>query len=90
MGSGFRLCMVLAVMLSALAVVAVKHESRKRFVELQALERTRDELNAHWGKLKLEGALWASHDRIQGEAESRLGMDRPAPGRIVVVEYLER
>ena len=76
---------VLLVVLSALLVVAVKHESRKLFVDLQRLERERDELNVNWGRFKLEGGYLASHDRIWSEAETRLGMDRPAPGRMAIV-----
>ena len=71
--------------LSALLVVMVKHESRKLFVELQALERTRDELNVNWGQLKIESGYLSSHDRVRRVAETRLGMDRPDPGRMAVV-----
>ena len=71
--------------LSALLVVVAKHESRKLFVELQGLERERDELNVNWGQLKLESGYLASHDRIRSEAETRLGMDRPDPGRMAIV-----
>ena len=70
---------------TALLVVVVKHESRKLFVELQALERTRDELNVNWGQLKVESGYLASHDRVRQVAETRLGMDRPDPGRMAVV-----
>ena len=71
--------------LSALLVVVAKHESRKLFVELQGLERVRDELNVNWGRLKLESGYLASHDRVRDEAERRLGMDRPEPGRMAIV-----
>ena len=71
--------------LTALLVVIVKHESRKLFVELQGLERVRDELNVNWGRFKLESGYLASHDRVRSEAETRLGMDRPDPGRVAIV-----
>ena len=71
--------------LSALLVVMVKHESRKLFVELQSLERTRDELNVNWGQLKIESGYLSSHDRVRRVAETRLGMDRPDPGRMAIV-----
>ena len=71
--------------LSALLVVMVKHESRKLFVELQTLERTRDELNVNWGQLKIESGYLSSHDRVRRVAETRLGMDRPDPGRMAIV-----
>ena len=66
-----------ALVLSALLVVVAKHESRKLFVELQGLERVRDELNVNWGRLKLESGYLASHDRVRDKAVRRLGMDRP-------------
>ena len=71
--------------LTALLVVVVKHESRKLFVELQTLERARDELNVHWSQLKIESGYLASHDRVRSVAETRLGMDRPDPGRTAIV-----
>ena len=74
-----------ALALSALLVVVAKHESRKLFVELQRLERERDELNVNWGRLKLESGYLASHDRVRSEAARRLGMDRPDPGRMAIV-----
>ena len=77
------------IVLSALGVVVAKHESRTLFVELQQLERERDELNVSWGQLKLESGYLASYDRVHSLAKTRLGMDRPEPGRmaIVNVEY---
>lgn len=77
---------VLAVALSALLVVSFKHESRKLFVELQALEHMRDELNVRWSQLKIEGGFWASHDRVRRDAEDRLGMGRPVHDRVVIVD----
>ena len=71
--------------LTALLVVVVKHESRKLFVELQTLERARDELNVNWTQLKIESGYLASYDRIRSVAETRLGMDRPDPGRTAIV-----
>ena len=45
----------------------------------------RDELNVNWGQLKLESGYLASHDRVRNVAERRLGMDRPDPGRMAIV-----
>ena len=78
-----------AALVSALLAVAVKHESRNLFVELQRLERERDELNVTWERLKVEGGYLASYERVRGLAERHLGMDRPASHQIAVinVEY---
>ena len=79
------LAAALLLALSALFAVIVKHESRSLFVELQALERTRDELNVHWSQLKIESGYLASYDRIRRVAETQLGMGRPDPGRMAIV-----
>ena len=76
---------LLLVAVSALLVIAVKHESRKLFVELQGLERVRDELNVSWGQLKLESGYLSAHDRVRSLAQSQLDMDRPAPGQMAIV-----
>ena len=76
---------LLLIVLSALLVVVVKHESRKLFVELQGFERVRDELNVNWGRLKLESGYLSAHDRVRSVAQSHLDMDRPAPGQMAIV-----
>lgn len=77
--------LAVAVLLSAVAVVVVKQESRTRFVKLQALERARDALDVEWGQLQLEQSTWATHGRIERVARKRLGMELPAPETIVLV-----
>ena len=71
--------------LTALAVVVVKHDSRKLFVELQALEQERDRLNVEWSQLQLEEGAWSSHARIEPLARERLNMHVPAPGDLKVI-----
>ncbi len=72
--------------LTALAVVLAKHESRKLFVELQGLERSRDELNVEWGRLQLEQGTWATHSRIESVARAKLGMEIPRAEEIVLMK----
>lgn len=73
------------VLFSALTVVYSKHQSRKLFVELQALEGMRDALNIEWGQLQLEQSTWAMPNRVERVARTRLQMDVPAPDQIVIV-----
>ncbi len=75
----------LVAFLTSLAVVLVKHESRKMFVELQGLETVRDELNVEWGRLQLEQGTWATHARIESLARDKLGMEVPRADAIVLV-----
>ena len=74
-----------SIIVSALSVVWVKHESRKLFAALQRLERTRDDLDVEWGQLKLEQSTWATHGRIEGLVRKRLQMELPRADEIVVV-----
>ena len=51
--------------MSALAMIYTKHESRKLFIELEQLTAERDELNIEWGQLQIEQSTWATHARIE-------------------------
>ncbi len=75
----------IVIFLSALQVVIARHETRRLFVELQALERTRDELNEEWGKLQLEQSTWAVNDRIETFARTKLGMKMPERSSVVLL-----
>lgn len=77
--------LALAVFGSAVSVVYVKYVSRKFFVELQSLERERDIMNVEWGQLQLEQSTWATHDRIERIARSRLGLFTPPAEAVVLV-----
>jgi cell division protein FtsL len=77
--------LALVVLGSAVSVVHIKHRSRILFVELQGLERQRDELNVEWTQLALERSSWATHDRIEDLATARLGFQVPSPQQMEVV-----
>ena len=77
--------MLILVLISALGVVYVKHQSRKLFVELQALQKNRDELNIEWGKLLLELSTLATPTRVERIARDELGMKPPSPEKIIIV-----
>lgn len=74
-----------ATLVAALATVAARHESRKLFVELQQLQRERDELDIEWGRLRLEQSTHATHALIETVAREQLRMSVPAPDDIVIV-----
>ena len=71
---------------SAMALVFTKHESRKLFVELESLTRQRDELNIEWGQLQIEQSTWATHARIERLAVEEMSLVRPQSGEIYVIE----
>ncbi|MEJ2127286.1 MAG: cell division protein FtsL [Woeseiaceae bacterium] len=84
----FLLVLVFAVVcvMSALALVYTKHESRKLFVELETLTDERDQLNIEWGQLQIEQSTWATHARIEQVATDDLALVRPAATEIYVIE----
>ncbi len=77
--------MMVVVLVSALGVVYIKHQSRKLFVELQSLQKNRDELNIEWGKLLLEMTTLATPTRVENIARNKLGMKAPLPESIIIV-----
>ena len=84
----FLLTFVFAVIcvVSAIALIYTKHESRKLFVELEQLTVERDALNIEWGQLQIEQSTWATHARIEKVATEELSLVRPTPTDIYVIE----
>jgi cell division protein FtsL len=72
--------------LSALALIYTKHDSRKLFVELENLTVERDALNIEWGQLQIEQSTWATHARIERVAVEEMSLVRPESGEIYVIE----
>ena len=76
----------LVCVLSAMALVYTKHESRRLFVELESLTDERDRLNIEWGQLQIEQSTWATHARIEKVATDDLSLVRPDSSEIFVIE----
>jgi cell division protein FtsL len=77
---------VVVCVISAIAVVYTKHESRSLFVELEHLTTERDELNIEWGQLQIEQSTWATHARIERVALEELALVRPKSTEIYLIE----
>ena len=84
----FLLVFVFAVVcvLTSIALVYTKHESRKLFVELEGHTHERDDLNIEWGQLQIEQSTWATHARIERVATDELSLVRPESTDIYVIE----
>jgi cell division protein FtsL len=78
--------LVIVAVISALGVVYAKHQSRKLFVELNALEKKRDHLNVEWGQLQLELNTWAAHGRIENKARKSLGMTGIEHDKVIFIK----
>ncbi len=75
-----------ACLFSALAVVHIKHQSRKAFIELQQLEQQRDRMDEEWSQLLLEEGAWSSFSRVEQLARERLQMRLPRADEVVMIE----
>lgn len=80
------LALWMAVMASAVGVVWSKQQSRNQFVELQRLEKERDQLDTEWGQLRLEQSTWVTYGRIEKIARDDLRMVVPDPNQVHLVE----
>jgi cell division protein FtsL len=74
-----------AVFFSAIGVVIARHDTRKLFVELQILEKDRDNFNEEWGRLQLEQSTWATDARIESVAKTELQMIEPETRSVMLI-----
>jgi cell division protein FtsL len=82
----FGTALVAAVVGSAVAVVDARHQARQRFIELEVLNRARDELNIEWRQLQIERSTWAAHARVEQLAREKLDMVVPLPTQVEIVK----
>jgi cell division protein FtsL len=83
----FALTVLLLIVIgSAIAVVFERQEGRLQFVELDRLQKERDEMNFEWGRLQIEQATWAENNRIEQIARSQLGMVSPSAAETVIIK----
>ena len=75
-----------AIMVTALMVIYAQHQSRKSFMELQELQKVRDEIDVQWGRLQLEQGAWTTHGRVEQIARNKLGMEIPNTDEVVIVK----
>lgn len=80
-----NLVLLLAVIVSALAVVSSNHRARKLVMALEREQERMRALEVEWGQLQLEQSTWAAHARVEQIARDRLGMHPPRPQQIFSV-----
>lgn len=76
---------VVANIATAIAVVYARHQHRVLFVQLNQLDKARDELNIEFGRLQLEQATVGESNRVERIARERLGMKTPESADVVVI-----
>ena len=73
------------VVISAIACVYARHESRSQFTQLQSLTAQRDALEVNWGRLQIEQSTWSAYARVERQARKHMAMRIPVPEEIEVV-----
>ncbi|MGI9330313.1 MAG: cell division protein FtsL [Gammaproteobacteria bacterium] len=71
-----------AVVVSGIAAVYAKHETRKLYTQLNALQQERDQLEMEWGQLQIEQSTWSTHARVERLAREEIGMGEPQPEQL--------
>lgn len=70
---------------SAAGAIWCKHRARELFVQLEALNARRDNLEIEWGQLQLEQSAWSTHAFVERVAGTKLHMAMPPPKEIEIV-----
>jgi cell division protein FtsL len=73
-------------LVSAVGVVWMRHETRSLFIQLQVLSAQRDALDIEWGQLKIEQSAWATHGRVEQTARTGLKMVIPKAEEVQLVQ----
>jgi cell division protein FtsL len=76
----------LTVLGSAAGAIYCKHRARELFVDLERLNRGRDEFEAEWGRLQLEQSSWTTYAYVESVADTRLHMKIPASNTVQLVQ----
>ena len=84
-GAYFLVLLLVAALASGIAVVYARQMHRQMFIQLNGLERERDDLNIEFGRLQLEQATYAENNRVEQIATGKLGMATPNGKDVVVV-----
>jgi cell division protein FtsL len=77
------LLLIVLVIVSALAVVRVKHENRAAVTQMNQLSAEQERLEMEWAQLQLEEATLSHHARIEKVAREQLGMVEPREYAVV-------
>jgi len=75
-----------ALLVSAVAVVWSRHETRSLFIQLQGLHAERDRLEIEWGQYKIEQSAWSTHGRVEQTARDGLKMVIPRPEEVQLIK----
>lgn len=78
--------LISVLLVSALAVIYSKYQSRLIFIEIQKQERALDQYEVEWGQLQLELTTLAEQNRVEQVARDQLKLVMPLREKIVYIK----
>lgn len=78
------LTLLIAVVATAVSLIALKHQGRDLFIELEREGRFQDQHQVEWSRLQIELAWLGETGRIETQAQERLDMQSPTRVRVLV------
>ncbi len=78
--------LLILILISALAVVYITHQSRQMIAQQEQLFIERDQLDIEWRNQILEENSLAEHSRVERFAEDQIEMKRPSAKNEIVVQ----
>ncbi|MFK5949889.1 MAG: cell division protein FtsL [Methylococcales bacterium] len=78
--------LLLVLLVSALAVIASKYQSRLIFIAIQAQESSLDKYEVEWGQLQLELTTLTEENRVERVAARKLKLKIPERGKIIYLK----
>lgn len=76
--------LLLGVVVTSIALVGLKHQSRQLFIVLEAATSEQDQHQVEWSRLQIELAWLGEAHRIEQQAAESLNMREPAQMGILV------
>jgi cell division protein FtsL len=73
-------------MMSALAVIYSKNQSRSIFIEIERHERALDQYEVEWGQMQLELSTLAEQNRVERIAKEQLKLVLPPRENIIYIK----
>ncbi|MGB1111267.1 MAG: cell division protein FtsL [Gammaproteobacteria bacterium] len=77
--------LLIGIVLSALALVVIKHQTRQVVGQLETHIVERDRIAIEWARLQLEEGARASHGMVERTARGDLQMYLPSPAEVRVL-----
>lgn len=78
--------LLVALLVSALAVIGSKYQSRSLFVAIQAQEISLDEYEIEWGQLQLELTTLTEENRVERVAKKQLKLRMPDREKTIYIK----